>query len=98
MRWHSLACVALLGVLVAFGLIWPLPARHATAAGQADLRPALQGPTPPRLAVAALQLADRVRYSVTVTKPDVLALQDVRVDVVLPTDADLVEALETPGR
>jgi hypothetical protein len=50
------------------------------------------------VAVAGLQLADRVRYSVTITKPDGLALQDVRVEVGLPADADLVEALETPGR
>jgi hypothetical protein len=98
MRWHSLACTAFLSVLVAFGLIGPSSTGPATAGWQVDPSPALQGPTPPRVAVAGLQLADRVRYSVTVSKPDVLALQDVRVDVVLPADADVLEAWETPGR
>jgi hypothetical protein len=87
-----------LGVLAAFSPFRPLSTGHAGPGRPVDPSPALQGPTPPRVAVAGLQLADRVRYSVTVIKPDVLALQDVRVDVLLPADADVLEALETPGR
>jgi len=85
-------------VLVAFGRFPSLSTGYAVAGPQFDSRLALQEITPPRVAVAGLQLADRVRYSVTISKPMALALDDVRVEVVLAADAEVVEALETPSR
>ena len=46
---------------------------------------------------AALQQTDGVRYSVAVSKPLGGAVREIRVDVTLPADAQLVGTLETPG-
>ncbi len=51
----------------------------------------------PLVLLSGLQLPDSVRYSVAITKPTVMTLRDVRVEVTLPPGADLVTALETPG-
>ena len=49
------------------------------------------------MVISALELADSVRYSITILRPGTRELRDVRMAVTLPMDADSVEAFETPG-
>jgi hypothetical protein len=58
---------------------------------------ASQTTSAPRAYLTAQQVADGVRYAVTLLRDPNIALRDVRVDVQLPADAQLVEAYETPG-
>lgn len=86
-RSRLLTVAALVGTL---GLLAPFLG-SAAPARTAEL------PTP-LVAVSALQLADSVRYGVTLVRHDQRhALPDVQVEVTLTADASLVEALETPG-
>jgi hypothetical protein len=88
----SLAAVAIL-TLVALGITSGLPDRPSgePAAAQSE------GPSV-AIVVSSLWSDELARYSVTLARPAGVALQDVRVEVDLPPEADLLEVLETPGR
>jgi hypothetical protein len=52
----------------------------------------------PQLLFTALQLADHVRYAVTLLRPLSATVTNVRVDVLLPAGTELAETLQTQGR
>jgi hypothetical protein len=52
----------------------------------------------PALLLSAVQLADRVRYAVTVLRPTAASLSNLKVSVTLPANAEVVDTLQTAGR
>jgi hypothetical protein len=52
----------------------------------------------PALRLAGVQLADRVRYAVTLLRPSGAGLANLKVAVNLPNGAEVVDTLQTGGR
>jgi hypothetical protein len=57
-----------------------------------------QPPAEPSVLVSGLSSDQGVRYSITLLRPDGLALRDVHVEAELPPDVAVLEAFDTPGR
>jgi hypothetical protein len=92
MRRIRLATLLTTGILLSAIIAGPVSARPSPAPIRA------QGDTEPQLLFTALQLADHVRYTVTLLRPLSTTATNVRVEVLLPAGSELSETLQTQGR
>ncbi len=92
MRMSRLAALVVTGFLVGAMVVGPAGASPSKASAR------VQTEVEPQLLFTALQLADHVRYAVTLVRPLSTTITNVRVDVSLPAGAELTETLQTPNR
>ncbi len=89
---RAAALLMALGVAIAFSVAsGPFRTGTPEAVARAD-------EAQPTLLLSALWSDDAVRYSVTLVRPDGVSLRDLRVEIDLPSDAEFLDALETPNR
>jgi hypothetical protein len=92
----------LLATLVLGGVLWLGRdlgvSRAGTSRAAAAPERVEQSSAKPALLLSGLQLADRVRYAVSLVRPPETGLSNLQVVVIVPANAEVVESLQTTGR